>query len=311
MVIMVAIALTLIFSMFQSDHVLAARGTADNSPLYIVGLEGDVNARNVAGDHGLLLHSTYQTAFHGAAMRVPAGRLQALSVDPRVRFVVGAAFESVSEAESAAVSSVSTQTIPTGIRQIGAHLSPAAAIDGIDDRVTAAVAVMDTGVDGSHPDLNVSATNSASCVWGSKCVVGPAVDATGHGTHVAGTIAALDNDYGVVGVAPGAEIWSLQLCDVGVGCQLDAILRAHDYISLNSDSLVAVNVSLGGVGWSQAWREAIADNIARGVVVVVAAGNSAVDIYGGDGKIGNGNEYIPTAFPEVMTVSLMIDQDRL
>ena len=109
----------------------------------------------------------------------------------------------------------------------------------------------------------------------------------------------------------GAETWSLRVCDVGVGCQLDAILRAHDYISLNSDSLVAVNVSLGGVGWSQAWREAIADNIARGVVVVVAAGNSAVDIYGGDGKIGNGNEYIPTAFPEVMTVSAMIDQDRL
>jgi hypothetical protein len=68
-------------------------------------------------------------------------------------------------------------------------------------------------------------------------------------------------------------------------------------------------MSLGGFGWSQSWREAISGNVAQGIVVVVAAGNSAYDVYGGDGAIGNGNEFIPAAYPEALTVSAMHDSD--
>jgi subtilisin len=136
-----------------------------------------------------------------------------------------------------------------------------------------------------------------------------AVDDHGHGTHVAGTIGAIDNGLGVVGVAPGAEIWSIRVCDACGSCSLAAILAGHDYISANAESIALVNVSLGGVGWVTAWRDAIADNVANGIPVVVAAGNSSLDIYGGDGATGDGNEFIPAAYLEATAISAQIDSD--
>ena len=81
-----------------------------------------------------------------------------------------------------------------------ATASTAAGIDGQDNRVNADVAIVDTGIDHTHPDLTVvSGVNcsSSDSAW---------ADAHGHGTHVAGTVAALDNAAGVVGVAPEARL---------------------------------------------------------------------------------------------------------
>ena len=292
-------------------------GPSHQQITHIVLLSGNVSASRVAESHGLSRISEYSSSLNGFGANIPEGRLTSLENDPRVRFVEPNLYFDIPDAPDTTVGTIpgdrlrpaGMQTIPTGVRRVGSHLSSVAAINGIDERVSAAVAVFDTGVDGSHPDLNVNVSASGRCIGVSQCQIGDAIDATGHGTFVAGIIGALDNDYGVVGVAPGTEIWSLQVCDVYIGCPLDAILRAHEYVSRNASSLVAVNMSMAGTGWSRAWREAIADNVSRGVVVVVAAGNSSNDIYGGDGKIGNGNEFIPAAYPEVLTVSAMTDQD--
>ncbi|MBT4514857.1 MAG: S8 family serine peptidase [Chloroflexi bacterium] len=92
---------------------------------------------------------------------------------------------------------------------------------------------------------------------------------------------------------------------------MSAILMGHDYITANSDSIDVVNLSLGGLGWSDTWRQAVDDNVAAGVVVVVAAGNATRDIYGSDGSLGNGNEHLPAAFPGSLTVSALSDSDGL
>ena len=132
---------------------------------------------------------------------VPEGRLAALQHDPRVAYVV-----------EDMVRSITPRTMPTGIQRIFADTNPEMAINGTDDyRVDVDVAVIDTGVDFQHPDLNVAGgVNCTSSIFFASCKAGGDDDHY-HGTHVAGTIGALDNGIGVVGVAPGARIWAVKV----------------------------------------------------------------------------------------------------
>jgi subtilisin family serine protease len=264
---------------------------------HIVMLQSGASGLEVAQAHGANVTASFHAIFNGFAANVPAGRLNALRHDPRVLAV-----------EPNAVFQIQEQTVPTGVDRVEADFNPYADIDGVDERVNAVVAVVDTGVDGSHPDLNVNVSKSVDCtVSGSACSVGVAVDTNGHGTHVAGTIGALDNGVGVVGVAPGVEIWSVRVCVSG--CVLENILKGHEYVSQNAGQIAVANLSIGGKGWYANWRSAIQDNVNKGVVVVVAAGNSKMDLYGGDGAIGNGNEFVPSSYPEALAVSALADSD--
>jgi subtilisin family serine protease len=104
------------------------------------------------------------------------------------------------------------QTVPTGIQRIFADTNANIDIDGTDDfRVDVDVAVIDTGVDFQHPDLNV--VGGVNCAGGSPFgqLHAGGDDDHYHGTHVAGTIAAIDNGIGVVGVAPGARLWAVKV----------------------------------------------------------------------------------------------------
>src|SRR5258708_20957504 len=98
-----------------------------------------------------------------------------------------------------------SKRFPTGTRRMGAEFSPAARIDGIDERVNADIAIIDTGIDLTHPDLNVY--RNVSFVSGTTS----GNDDNGHGTHVAGIPAALDNNIAVVGVPPGARPLACQV----------------------------------------------------------------------------------------------------
>ena len=264
---------------------------------HLVMLEPGVNYDSVAKSHGVEVTASYSHIFNGFAGVVPAESLSSLENDPRV-----------SKVEPNMAFQLFDQDLPTGVDRIDADPNPTTNIDGLDEELSVVVGVLDSGIQGDHPDLNVNNKKSVDCTFrGRNCKKGEAKDDLGHGTHVAGTIGALNNNVGVVGVAPGAELWSIRVC--ASGCFLDHILKGHDYVSANADTIAAVNVSLGGPGWSELWRAAIKSNVDRGVVVVVAAGNSSTDIYGGDGTIGDGNELIPAAFPEAAAVSALADSD--
>src|SRR5438876_171398 len=139
----------------------------------------------------------------------------------------------------------SAQTVPTGVRRIGANLSPMAKIDGLDERINADIAILDTGIT-PHPDLNLFTSVSF--------IAGQTSDGNGHGTHVAGIAAALDNDIGVVGVAPGARLWAIKVMDDSGSGITSTVIQGIDYVTQNASQIEVANLSLVGIGNSSALR---------------------------------------------------------
>lgn len=206
------------------------------------------------------------------------------------------------------------QTIPTGVRRINAHRSPVANINGIDQRVDVGVAVIDTGIQPDHPDLNVGGgkrfcTNLNAPPPKRNVTDDYYQDDNGHGTHVAGTIGALDNGFGVVGVAPGVRLWAIRVFnDLDISYVTDSV-AALEWVIDNADEIQVVNMSIGSNASVSALRTAVQNAVAAGVVIFAAAGNDAEDVYGADGVFGNSDDFIPAAYPEVAAVSALRDSD--
>jgi subtilisin family serine protease len=160
----------------------------------------------------------------------------------------------------------------------------------------------DTGIDWTHPDLKVAAQMFDA--YGGDCM-----DRNGHGTHVAGTAAALKNGYGVVGVAPGATLYCGKvLADNGAGSDSHIIELLQWAVNLNAGGadpqIRVVNLSLGrdkqdgDIGGPL--HEAIKALNNSGVAVIVAAGNDpSVEV----------KDQVPSGFPEVIAVASTTAED--
>ncbi|RKZ66353.1 MAG: hypothetical protein DRQ44_06840 [Gammaproteobacteria bacterium] len=199
--------------------------------------------------------------------------------------------------------------MPTGVNRINADVDPIANIDGIDDRVNADIAILDTGIDLDHPDLNVfkyaycSTTSNGPFNSTTECVEGDANanDVHSHGTHVAGISAALDNTSGVVGVAPGARLWAVKILDDEGNGTGSIILAGVDYVTENANEIEIANMSLVGDGEFQALDDAIDTAIDAGVVFILAAGNDSIDVA----------DVFPAGHPNSITVSALADYDGI
>ncbi|MEW6577398.1 MAG: S8 family serine peptidase [Pseudomonadota bacterium] len=157
--------------------------------------------------------------------------------------------------------------------------------------------VIDSGIDLSHPDLNVDRTRSRSFLGGTTT----AQDQNGHGTHVAGTIAARDNTIGVVGVAPGAPVVAVRVLDRRGSGSNSGVIAGVDYVATNGRPGDVANMSLGG-GVSTALDNAVLAAAAGGVRFALAAGNES----------NNANNHSPARAngPNVFTVSAFAVNDR-
>ena len=256
---------------------------------YIVVLKDDgtdpgATANELGRTHGLALGLVYSRALKGFSAAIPERALARLRHDPRIDFI-----------EPDQVVTAFGQTTPTGIDRISwsnnPNLTTGAAVD-------AGVAVIDTGIY-NHPDLRVVGRTDCSGSFLFKiCKDGTANDGNGHGTHVAGTIAAMDNGIGVVGVAPGARLWAVKvLKDNGSGW-MSGIIAGVDWVTKHAADIQVANMSLGG-GNSTALCKAIAKSVNAGITYAVAAGNSHADA----------RNYSPANCPDVITVSALADFD--
>nr|WP_298929534.1 S8 family serine peptidase [uncultured Erythrobacter sp.] len=131
--------------------------------------------------------------------------------------------------------------------------------------------VIDSGIDLDHPDLNVDTSRSFNAVGRN------ADDQNGHGTHVAGTIAAIDNNIGVIGVAPGATVVAVRVLDRRGSGSTSGVIAGVDYVGANGSAGDVANMSLGG-GVSTALDQAVQNAASNsGVRFVLAAGNESRD----------------------------------
>ena len=249
---------------------------------------------------GFQTERRYAHAVKGFVARLSDEQVSALEADPQVASVT-------EDHEVHALSNVPVaagEEVPAGVRRIEASTGTTTR-----EAASAAVAVIDTGVDlnnATNPELDaVSATN---------CIdpAASAQDDHGHGTHVAGTIAASNAGAGVVGVAPGTKIYAVKVLDsTGRGTQ-SSVICGIDWVAAHAatDNIKVVNLSLGGTGAPAATcattrdpqHKAICNAIDAGVTFVVAAGNNARAF---DGAITT----VPAAYPEVLTVTAMSDSD--
>lgn len=160
------------------------------------------------------------------------------------------------------------------------------------------VAVLDTGIDCSHEDLNVSGGYS---VFDDAENSNPCNDGNGHGTHVAGTVAGLDNDLGVLGVAPQASLYAVKVLNNDGSGSYSGIAEGIEWAINNNMDII--NMSLGGSQSSSILEDFANLAYDEGLLVVAAAGNS--------GNKGGKNDSVgyPAKYQSVIAVAA-VDQNN-
>jgi hypothetical protein len=214
------------------------------------------------------LEQVYSGSIHGFAARLDQQQLMSLKQDPQVKYVEQDQRIYLRLPRQPKRERVSTQTIPDGIVRVKG---------GLRLRGNGLAYILDTGIELDHPDLNVHKRLGFSAYHepdkNSKNRE-HLHDYHGHGTHVSGIIAAIDNTIGVVGVAAGATVVPVKvLGDDGWGTW-SGVIAGVDYVGHNGRRGDVANMSLGG-GRFQAVDDAVvrASNV-RGVWFVLAAGNN-------------------------------------
>jgi subtilisin len=239
----------------------------------------------------------YGSALQGFAATLTDAQVNALRSNPNVAYVT----PDITFTAAGMVPLSSGEIEPPGILRVGAATSTQ-----VHDASGAAVAVLDTGIDLPNPDLNVA--GGVSCVKSGAT----AQDDNGHGTNVAGIIAAKNQGAGVVGVAPGTKLYAIKVLNSKGTGTLSQVLCGINWVTANAGALniKVANMSLAGSGKNDnncghtnndAEHQAICASTAAGTTYVASAGNNSATLAG----------YIPAAYPEVLTVTAMTDTDGL
>jgi subtilisin family serine protease len=267
---------------------------------YIVVLEDSATAGTVVAEHeelGAVVGQVYRSALNGYSARLLPATLALVKADPRVERVV---------ADREGVATLA-QTLPTGVNRIDADLGSQAAGDGTGT-APGDVAIMDTGVETTHPDLNVA--GGVNCVGSYGGHNGTIGDENGHGTHVAGIVGAKDDEVGTVGVAPGVRLWSVRVLNALGSGSTSTQLCGIDWVTANAPALgiKVANASMvlfgaaddGNCGATSGdpLQQAICNSTASGVLWVFGAGNNSNVSFAGAGG---------PSYDQVLTVTGLAD----
>jgi subtilisin family serine protease len=213
-------------------------------------------ARGHAQRYGAEILFTYQHSIKGYSAHFPEGRLDKVRADERVAYV-----------EHDKTAYAQAQTLPWGIDRIDADVSSTDAGNGSGAVSNVDAYIIDSGIY-RHTDLNV--------VGHVNFAGGKNADCNGHGTHVAGTVAARDNTSYVVGTAPGAPLTGVKVLGCNGSGSYSGVINGVDWVTANARKPAIANMSLGGPR-SQALDDAVTKSAASGIFYSIAAGNDGVD----------------------------------
>ena len=183
------------------------------------------------------------------------------------------------------------QVLPWGIDRIDAEKLWSSNIT--PDKIR--VAVIDTGISNTHPDLTPNVKGGYNAISSRKSWN----DDNGHGSHVAGIIAALNNSIGTVGVGPNIDLYAVKVLDRNGSGRLSDVIEGIQWAVVKN--VQVINMSLGTASDIQSFHDAVIAAESAGVVVVAAAGNS----------VGSDAVIFPAAYPEVIAVSATDVNDNL
>ncbi len=305
MVVVALAAVGLAFLAAGPASAAPAAGKLDGA--YIVTLESSAGNADAATDdlqrkRGFRARLRFRRALRGFAAQLTEEQAERLRDEPAVASVTpDRPVRALGE-----VDLVPGDSAPTGVRRMGA-----ATLVTARQASSVNVAVLDSGIDLSHPDLN--AADGINCIAPGT----PARDDDGHGTHVAGTISATNDGRGVVGVAPGTRTHAVKVLNVEGKGSVSQVLCGIDWVTATradanpSNDISVANLSLGGTGppvtpcatTRDPLHRAICASTRAGVTYVVAAGNERRDFDNA------GAPDLPAAYPEVLTVTAMSDSD--
>ena len=267
-------------AIFSSGSLAVVNQSNDLKDHYIVVLDNSTSesraneiAQEVAKGKGVVGHR-YSVAIKGFSVRMPIQALNGLKHRfPDISYIeqdiiVNAMPRGGRPDKGGGGSDVprAEQQIPWGVNRVGGF---------VDMTGSNSVAwVIDTGIDSSHPDLNVDRRRGANFTRGKKNNTN---DGNGHGTHVAGTIAAKNDGFDVVGVAAGATVIPVRVLDNNGSGTMSGVIAGVDHVAANANAGDCANMSLGGSGFSEALDSAIKSAADDGIFFFVAAGNSSAD----------------------------------
>jgi len=219
--------------------------------------------------HRIKADTAFGQVFKGMSVRLTPAQLEALRRDPSVDAIEEVQIFSINARPKSGGSTTSTQSTPWGISKTRATESYTLAGNGSGAVTGVRTYVIDTGVDMKNADLNRPLhVNFISDRKNTDC--------NGHGTHVAGTMAAYDNTAAVVGMAPGAPVYGVKVLDCNGSGTTTSVIKGVDWVAANAILPAVANMSLGG-GASQLLDDAVRAAAARGIVFAIAAGNSSAN----------------------------------
>lgn len=245
-------------------------------------------AKGLAQRANASVRHTYQHSIKGFTVNMPCqAAAAAFAQADYIKSMRPDGVVSISKGKPGGGGGSSGQTVPWSVTRVG----------GARDGTGYTAWVIDTGIDLDHPDLTVDASRGFTAINR-----GTMDDGNGHGTHVAGTIAALNNNQDVVGVAAGATVVPVQVLDRRGSGSYSGVIAGVDHVAANGQAGDCANMSLGGPV-SQDLDDAVVAAARGGVFFVLAAGN--------DGDHANNHSPARANGNNVFTISATDSADRL
>ena len=266
--------------------------------------EADRITSRLEAEHGIIARGRSLRAgvlfahLDDADLAALAADPEVATVEPDVLTFLGDASPSLTLPTMARRAAVVADVIPWGVSRVGADVAWAAGYTGSGVKV----GIIDSGIDPAHPDLNVAGGYDFTTASGSASAYADNIGScNGHGTHVAGTVGARQNGSGVVGVAPGVQLYALKVFEIingGCAAWSSNQIAAIDWAV--SNGVRVLNLSIASSTALNAYQNAINNATAAGVLVVAAAGNNS-----------GGPITYPAAYDNAVAVGALTSSDQL